>query len=120
MKNFLVFLTLVLFLISCDNSNSQEESEVGYEKVPYCETQFNSAKQLLGFKLDNQNELDSLEGLYGKLRRWDINPNFSDGNWMMEDSVEYFVATEANLLFKMRRIYNPDFFGHWTLANFGC
>jgi hypothetical protein len=117
MKKSLMLLALISILIGCDNSDAKEESKVEYMQVPYCENQFKAAKQLLGFKLDNPNVLDSVEELYGKLQRWDINPNFADGNWMMEDSVEYFVATEANLLFKIRRIQNPDFLdlGYWQI-----
>lgn len=117
MKKSLILLALISILIGCDNSDTKEESKVEYVQIPYCENQLKAAKQLLGFKLDNPNVLDSVEELYGKLQRWDINPNFADGNWMMEDSVEYFVATEANLLFKIRRIQNPDFLdlGYWQI-----
>lgn len=117
MNKSLMLFALISFSIGCDNSGAKEETKVEYEEVPYCEEQFKAAKQLLGYKIDNRNELDSVEELYGKLRRWDINPNFADGNWLMEDSVEYFVATEANLLFKIRRIQNPDFLdlGYWQI-----
>ncbi len=119
MKKSLMLLALISIIIGCDNSNVKAESNVEYIEVPYCQNQLTAAKQLLGYKLDNPNVLDSVEELYGKLQRWDINPNFGDGNWMMEDSVEYFVATDANLLFKIRRIQNPDFLdlGYWQIMD---
>ena len=111
MLNFLYILSLLFIAIGCSNIEANENSnEVReYPQVPYCVNDLASAKQLLGHKIYSQNELDSIEALYGILRRWELNPNFADENWGMEDDLEYFVAIKANLVFKIRRVNNPDF-----------
>jgi hypothetical protein len=119
MNNKLIVIFLGLLSFGCDSTQKNDDSKVVYEQVPFCYSDLGAAKLLVGFKLDSPSKLDSIQEIYGKLRRWDINPNFADGNWMMEDSVEYFVATNVNLVFKIRRINDLDFLdlGYWQIID---